>query len=125
MGLSAAGITSGLAAVGLGLGMVPGIGIVIVIGTGIFIGMKYLLGDSKKEKERKLSAENERKAQLVIKNLQNAINELLKRISSLEPKAEESEAKSKGNTSASRAVEFFEAHSRTEETATGNYIIQR
>lgn len=95
VGLSAAGITSGLAAVGLGLGMVPGIGIVIVIGTGIFIGMKYLLGDSKKEKERKLSAENERKAQLVIKNLQNAINELLKRISSLELKAAESEANQK------------------------------
>lgn len=92
MGLSAAGVTSGLAALGLGLGMVPGIGIAIVIGTGIFIGMKYLFGDSKKEKERKLSAENERKAQLVIKNLQDTINELLKRISSLAPKAAESEA---------------------------------
>jgi peptidoglycan hydrolase CwlO-like protein len=95
MGLSAAGVTSGLAALGLGLGMVPGIGIAIVIGTGIFIGMKYLFGDSKKEKERKLSAENERKAQLVIKNLQDTINELLKRISSLEPKAAESEANQK------------------------------
>ncbi len=95
MGLSAAGVTSGLAALGLGLGMVPGIGIAIVIGTGIFIGMKYLFGDSKKEKERKLSAETERKAQLVIKNLQDTINELLKRISSLEPKAAESEANQK------------------------------
>jgi len=124
MGLSAAGVTSGLAAIGLGLGMVPGIGIAIVIGTGIFIGMKYLFGDSKKEKEMKLRSENERKAQQVIKNLQYTINELLKRLASLEPKAAESEANKKA-TIASRSLEFFEAHSRTEETTACNHIIQR
>jgi hypothetical protein len=92
IGLSAAGITSGLVAIGLGLGMVPGIGIAIVIGTTIFISMRWLLGDSKKKGEKKLRAENERKAQLVIKNLQDTINELLVRILSIEQKAAESEA---------------------------------
>jgi len=92
IGLSAAGITSGLAALGLGLGMVPGIGIAIVIGTGIFVGMRWLLGDSKEEKEKKLIAERERKAQLVIKNLQESINGLWERIRSLEERAAGSEA---------------------------------
>lgn len=92
IGLSAAGITSGLAALGLGLGMVPGIGIAIVIGTAIFVGMRWLLGDSKEEKEKKLVAERERKAQHVIKNLQDTINGILGRITSLEQRAAESEA---------------------------------
>ena len=41
-GLSAAGITSGLAALGLGLGMVPGIGVAILIGTAAFVGLNYI-----------------------------------------------------------------------------------
>lgn len=92
IGLSAAGITSGLAALGLGFGMVPGIGIAILIGTGIFAGVRRLLGDSKAEEEKKLVVARERKAQLVIKNLQDLINGVLERITSLEPRAAESEA---------------------------------
>ncbi len=92
IGLSAAGITSGLAALGLGLGMVPGIGIAVLIGTGLFCGIRWLLGDSKKEKEEKLVAERERKAQLVIGNLQDAINGLLERIGRLERKTGQAEA---------------------------------
>jgi len=92
VGLSAAGITSGLAALGLGLGMVPGIGVAILIGTGVFLGMKRILGDRKKKKEEELRLQKERKAQLVIKNLQEAINNLTDRISELESKANMAEA---------------------------------
>jgi hypothetical protein len=84
IGLSAAGITSGLAAVGLGLGMVPGIGVAVLIGTGVFLGVKYLLGDSKETKEKQRTLEKERKAQLVIKNLQEAINVIIERIAGLD-----------------------------------------
>lgn len=95
IGLSAAGITSGLAALGLGLGMVPGIGIAVVIGASIFFGMKTLLGKSKTDKEKAYRLNQERRAQMVIKNLQEAINAIIERISTLEAsarKADENEA---------------------------------
>lgn len=51
-GLSAAGITSGLAALGLGLGMTTGIGVVAALGIGSYLGVRYLykkLSGSKKD----------------------------------------------------------------------------
>lgn len=42
LGLSAAGVTSGLAALGLGLGMVPGLGVAIGIGVASYLGVKWL-----------------------------------------------------------------------------------
>jgi len=92
IGLSAAGITGGLAALGLGFGMIPGIGVAVVLGTAVFLGTKWLLGDSKKIKEEKLRAAQERKAQLVIKNLQEAITHIIARIESLEADAMKSES---------------------------------
>ena len=41
-GLSAAGITSGLAALGLGLGMTAGIGAVVAIGVSSYFGVRWL-----------------------------------------------------------------------------------
>jgi len=41
-GLSAAGITSGLAALGLGLGMATGVGVVVGIGVGAYFGVRWL-----------------------------------------------------------------------------------
>jgi hypothetical protein len=76
IGLSAAGLTSGLAALGLGLGMVSGIGTAILIGTGVFLGAKKILGDRNNKKETILKERNERKFQLVIKNLQEAIDKI-------------------------------------------------
>jgi len=95
IGLSAAGITSGLAALGLGFGMVPGIGIAVLVGAGVFLGLKHLLGDNKEKKEKEIKLERERKMQLVIKNLQEAINLLIDRISELERKAKVAEANEK------------------------------
>ncbi|TAL69295.1 MAG: TerB family tellurite resistance protein [Bacteroidetes bacterium] len=92
IGLSAAGITSGLATLGLGLGMVPGIGVAILIGTGIFVSLKALFGDSKKKKEKIIRGENERKSQLVIKNLHEAINKIISKIEELQVKALQSDA---------------------------------
>lgn len=92
IGLSAAGITSGLAAVGLGFGMIPGIGVAVLIGIPVFLGLKYLLGDSKAEREQENALANERKAQLVIKNLQDTISILTKKLNELEEKAKKGEA---------------------------------
>jgi len=92
IGLSAAGITGGLAALGFGFGMVPGIGVAVVLGTAVFLGTKWLLGDSREVKEEKLRAAQERKAQLVIKNLQEAITRIIDRIESLEAAAAQSAA---------------------------------
>lgn len=92
IGLSAAGITSGLAALGLGFGMVPGIGVAVLVGAGIFWGVSQMLdlgGNRAKEEARK---EQERKAQLVIQNMQGAISQLVSQISSLQEKAASLEA---------------------------------
>jgi uncharacterized tellurite resistance protein B-like protein len=88
VGLSAAGITSGLAALGIGgvLGlssMVTGIGIAVVIGAGAYMGINKLLDTGGKRKKEKLRKEQERKAQMVIQNLQATINTLLAKINDL------------------------------------------
>lgn len=93
IGLSAAGISSGLAALGLGLGMVPGIGIAILVGTAIFVGLRKVFGDSKKNQEKQIAADRERKAHLVIKNLTESINILLERIRDLEEDSKANVAK--------------------------------
>ncbi|MEP1080349.1 hypothetical protein NDI52_33880 [Leptolyngbya sp. PL-A3] len=95
IGLSAAGITSGLAGLGalIGIGgMIPGIGVAILLGTGIFMGVNALLDTGDKSKKAQHQAEKERKAQLVIKNMQGAINQLVEQISSLQERATKLEA---------------------------------
>lgn len=69
VGLSAAGITSGLAALGLGAGMIPGIGVAILIGTAAFVGLNYLFDTGNKRKKEQHRNERERKAQLAMENL--------------------------------------------------------
>jgi len=91
-GLSAAGITSGLAALGLGLGMVPGIGVAILIGAAIFMVAKELLDIGGKNQEKKVRLERERRAEQVIRNLQDTINRLIDKISELEKKAQDAVA---------------------------------
>jgi uncharacterized tellurite resistance protein B-like protein len=92
IGLSAAGITSGLAALGLGFGMVPGIGIAVLVGAGIFMGISSLLdtgGNRAKEEERK---KQERRFQLVIQNMHGAIGQITEKILDLQKKANSLEA---------------------------------
>jgi uncharacterized tellurite resistance protein B-like protein len=94
-GLSAAGITSGLAGlaalVGLG-GMIPGIGVAIVLGTGIVMSVNKMLDTGDESKKKQLQAEKERKAELVIQNMQAAINLLVEKIANLQEKAMNIEA---------------------------------
>jgi uncharacterized tellurite resistance protein B-like protein len=92
IGLSAAGITSGLAALGLGFGMVPGIGVAVLVGAGIFMGLSHFLDVGGNQEKERLRAERERKAQLVIKNLQGALNGVIERIETLQKAATDADA---------------------------------
>lgn len=92
IGLSAAGITSGLAALGLGLGMIPGIGVAIVVGTVAFVGLSALFDTGNKRKKEAHRQERERKAQLAVENLQETINHLLDRVRRLQEDAADARA---------------------------------
>src|SRR5215211_4953608 len=92
VGLSAAGITSGLAALGLGAGMIPGIGVAILIGTVAFVGLNKLLDTGNKRKKEQHRNERERKAQLAMENLQETINHLIERMARLQGDAVDAKA---------------------------------
>jgi uncharacterized tellurite resistance protein B-like protein len=92
IGLSAAGITSGLAALGLGLGMIPGIGVAILIGTVAFVGLNKLLDTGNRRKKEQHRLERERKAQLAVENLQQTINHLVERVARLQDDAADTRA---------------------------------
>jgi len=84
VGLSAAGITSGLAALGLGgvLGlsaMVTGIGAVVVIGVAAYAGARFLLGG----KGRELAKQREHMIQEVMKRHQDAIEDLTEDVTAI------------------------------------------
>lgn len=90
VGLSAAGITSGLAWLGLGglLGlssMLTGIGVVILIGAGTYAGARRLMGS----RERELKKRREHMIQEVIKRHQKAIADLADDINTIAAKMEE------------------------------------
>jgi hypothetical protein len=72
IGLSAAGITSGLAALGLGLGMVPGIGVAVLMGIGAFLGVRALLNTSQGA-QGQLQRDLARRGQAVITSLEEMV----------------------------------------------------
>jgi hypothetical protein len=92
VGLSAAGITSGLAALGLGFGMVPGIGVAIIAGTIVFVGLSQVFDIGGKRKKEKARKEVVRKAQFVIRNLQQMIDTLAEQVRELQKAAADAEA---------------------------------
>lgn len=73
IGLSAAGITSGLATLGMGLGMVGGIGIAVLVGVSAYKAVKFFSssGDVEACKQREMMIQN------IIKNNQKTINYLV------------------------------------------------
>lgn len=91
VGLSAAGITSGLAALGFGA-MVPGIGIAIFDGGGIYYLLKWLFDVGNKRKKEELRKERQRKTQLAIQNLQETISTLVDQVDDLQEDAAKAEA---------------------------------
>jgi hypothetical protein len=76
VGFSAAGITSGLAALGLGFGMVPGVGVAVFIGSAVFWGLQRLLDSGNHRAKAQLQAERERRARLANRNLRDAIDHI-------------------------------------------------
>lgn len=89
IGLSAAGITSGLAGLGalVGLGaMIPGVGIAIILGGGAFAGANLLLDTGDKRKKAKFKAEKERRTQIAIRNVKGAVDQLSAEIFNLQEK---------------------------------------
>jgi FtsZ-binding cell division protein ZapB len=94
IGLSAAGITSGLANIfGLaGIGMVPGIGVAILVGAAIFTVLTLSLDVGGKRKKAKYKENKIRQAEAVIKNLQDAINYMIDKLNELDKKASDAEA---------------------------------
>ena len=108
VGFSAAGITSGLAALGLGFGMVPGIGVAVLAGMATFIGVRWLLSGRKADKKNDGRAENDRRTQLVMMNLQATINLLADRIADLEIQADTAEANEKAIDTLTRRMKALE-----------------
>ena len=88
LGLSAAGITSGLAALGLGLGMVPGIGVAVLLGTGVFLGVRALLDAANQTEQGQLRAQLGRQAAAVFANLEAMLALLDQQIHTLERTAD-------------------------------------
>ncbi len=98
VGLSAAGITSGLAALGLGgiLGlsaMVTGIGVVVVLGVAAYTATSWALG----AKERELARQREHMIQEIIKSHQGAIEDLAEDQSAIATKLAEYVSRSDQN----------------------------
>lgn len=88
-GLGAAGITSGLAALGFGgiLGlsaMVTGIGTVVILGVAVYSGVRFLLGTNERERENRREA----LIQQVLRNHQQAMAELTDDIAGLASRME-------------------------------------
>ncbi len=98
VGLSAAGITSGLAALGLGgiLGlsaMVTGIGAVVVLGVAGYAAARWAMGG----KERELARRREHMIQEVLKSHQGAIEDLAEDIGAIALKLAEYVSRSDQN----------------------------
>lgn len=72
--------------------MVPGIGVAVLLGAGIFMGLNSLLDTGDHQRKAQLQAERERKAQLVIQNLQNSLNGVIERIDTLQKAAADADA---------------------------------
>lgn len=97
-GLSAAGITSGLATLGFGglLGlssMVTGIGVAVLLGVGVFVGVRYVLGFNERERENR----REHLIQQVVLKHQEAMADLAEDISGLAQKVQEAVASTSNN----------------------------
>lgn len=89
IGMSAAGITSGLAALGMGglLGfssMVTGIGVVVLIGVGAYKIIKNVSSDGELEK----NTQREYMLQIIIKNSNKALNNLVEDINEISTRLE-------------------------------------
>lgn len=69
VGLGTSGVLAGLAALGLGLGLVPGLGVVLAVGTATFLAVNWALGGRAERKKDELLAEQRQRAARLRENL--------------------------------------------------------
>ncbi|EAI9959945.1 hypothetical protein C5441_01285 [Campylobacter coli] len=101
VGLGATGITSGLAALGMGgllglSGMVTGIGVVVLLGVAAYQGVKWLTSDntlSKYQMRQLMLQDILKQTQKTISEIINDINFLVKKLNKLFEKNEENKGK--------------------------------
>lgn len=84
VGMSAAGITSGLATLGMGgilgfSGMVTGVGVVVLLGVGAYKGIKKITGINELENNK----QREMMLQSIIKNSQKSLNYLIEDVNEI------------------------------------------
>ncbi len=79
--LGAAGITAGLAALGLGFGLVPGVGIAMLLGTASFMTVSWALGRGRPGRHQ---VEAEVREQRVLDNLSSTVGFLSVRLRALD-----------------------------------------
>jgi hypothetical protein len=73
VGLGTTGVLAGLAALGLGLGLVPGLGVAVAVGTATFLAVNWALGDRASKKREQVLAEQQRRARRFSSNLEQAL----------------------------------------------------
>ena len=69
VGLGTSGVLAGLAALGLGMGLVPGLGVVVAVGTATFLAVNWALGGRAKRKKEEILAEQRQRAARLRENL--------------------------------------------------------
>ena len=94
--LGAAGITSGLAALGMGLGiipgisMIPGVGISMLIALSVYSTTKWFFSISRKKKERRLEIERHQRLEFLVSSLEDTVATIAKRLYTLQKIEEKS-----------------------------------
>lgn len=81
LSLGASGVIAGLASLGLGFGLVPGMGMAMLLGTASFMTLSWALG---RGKESPLEEASDERSRLLVENVTGTISFLADRISDLE-----------------------------------------
>lgn len=69
VGLSATGALAGVAAMGLGLGLIPGLGVAVAIGTATFVALNWVFHSDRDDRVKKVLDNQKRRAQRMKDNL--------------------------------------------------------
>lgn len=80
VGMSAAGLLSGLAALGLGAGVFPGIGVALLLGAVVYLGTTKILDVGSSRKKADVRVDRERRAQIAANNIEDALRFLQHRL---------------------------------------------
>ncbi len=84
VGLGTTGVLAGLAALGLGLGLVPGLGVAVAVGAATFLAVNWALGDRAGKKREQVIADQRRRARRFTDNLGRALDGLAQQLEQAE-----------------------------------------